>query len=311
MIAALALAACGGGGEGAVVEGTFAPGLAADGVWVMESERRERADSSGFRVAELTPGPMTLRLLNGSDTAAMLNVSGLPAGARLRLEGLRVDGDSRFAFPRTVELDGADVVTVNGLRVGSPGRIPREVDVRGAVLAWSSDAGALLVRPEDARMPDLRVVVGMSTQVVGTDGGGADPVNIRPGDSVRVEGRSDEGYVVASRITVPTRIGSAALLDADSDARAAGGNDDGRAGDADRGGGGEFDGSGSGGGGSEGGGSPVAAPVRRPAPVPVARARAVRRDDRRGRDDRPGRGNGGGRGQERGNGKGKDKKNKG
>ncbi|HYW11481.1 MAG TPA: hypothetical protein VE871_05970, partial [Longimicrobium sp.] len=138
MIAALALAACGGGGDGAVVEGTFAPGLAADGVWVMESERRERADSGGFRVADLTPGPMTLRLMQGADTSALLNVSGLPAGARLRLEGLRVDGDSRFAFPRSVELDGAEVVTVNGLRMGAPGRIPREVDVRGAVLAWSS-----------------------------------------------------------------------------------------------------------------------------------------------------------------------------
>ncbi len=302
MIAALALAACGGGGDGATVEGTFAPGLAADGVWVMESERRERADSSGFRVAELTPGPMTLRLMNGADTAAMLNVSGLPAGARLRLEGLRVDGDSRFAFPRTVELDGADVVTVNGLRMGSPGRIPREVDVRGAVLAWSSDIGAMLVRPEDGRMPDLRVVVGLSTQVVGTDGGGADPVAIRPGDSVRVEGRSDEGYVVASRITVPTRIGGAALLDADSDAFAA--EEDGGAGSAAsrvpiaqppalRG---------------DGGGEPVSSGTGSPAVsaasrVPIARPPPLRGDDSRGR--------GRGRGEERGNGNGKGKKDKG
>lgn len=283
MMAALALAACGGGGDGAVVEGTFAPGLAADGVWVMESERRERADSSGFRVADLTPGPMTLRLMNGADTAALLNVSGLPAGARLRLEGLRVDGDTRFAFPRAVELDGADVVTVNGMRMGSPGRIPREVDVRGAVLAWSSDIGAMLVRPEDARMPDLRVVVGMSTQVVGTDGGGADPVNIRPGDSVRVEGRSDEGYVVATRITVPTRIGAAAVRDAGSGAVASSGDDDGE-GDADRG---EDEG---------GGGSAVAAPAGSPAPV--ARAPAVRGDDRPGKGR--GRGQGKGKGKDRG-----------
>ncbi len=304
MIAALALAACGGGGDGAVVEGTFAPGLAADGVWVMESERRERADSNGFRVADLTPGPMTLRLMQGADTTALLNVSGLPAGARLRLEGLRVDGDSRFAFPRTVELAGADVVTVNGLRMGSPGRIPREVDVRGAVLAWSSDAGALLVRPEDARMPDLRVVVGMSTQVIGTDGGGADPVNIRPGDSVRVEGRSDEGYVVASRITVPTRIGGAALLDADSDALESDG-DGGDSGSAAsrvpiarppslRG---------------DGGNAPVSSASTGPAPVSsAARVPIARPPPLRG-DDPPGRGRG--RGQERGNGNGKGKKDKG
>lgn len=298
MIAALALAACGGGGDGAVVEGTFAPGLVADGVWVMESERRERADSSGFHVEDLTPGPMTLRLMNGADTTAMLNVSGLPGGARLRLEGLRVDGDSRFAFPRSVELDGADVVTVNGLRMGSPGRIPREVDVRGGVLAWSSDVGALLVRPDDARMPDLRVVVRPGTQVVGTDGGGADPVNLRPGDSVRVEGRSDAGYVAASRITVPTRIGGAALLDADSDALAAGGDDE--------------DGAGSaasrvpiarpppihaGGGGARAASRAEPAPVSAASRVPIARPPPLRGDDR------PGRGNGRGRGQERGNGK--------
>jgi hypothetical protein len=282
IFSALALAACGGGDDGAVVEGTFAPGLGADGVWVVESERREDADSSGFRIADLTPGPVTLRLMRGVDTAAMLNVSGLPAGARLSLQELRVDGDSRYAFPRAVELDGADVVTVNGMRLAPAGRIPREVDVRGAVLGWSSDVGALLVRPEDARMPDLRVVVGVATEVVGTDGGGADPVNIRPGDSVRVEGRSDEGYVVASRITVPTRIGAAALLEADSDA--AGGEDD-------DGGGDSQDDDGAARTASVGGGSPAA--------VPVARAPAVRADER------PGRGNGNGRGQERGRGKGK------
>jgi hypothetical protein len=301
MIAALALAACGGGDEGAVVEGTFAPELAADGVWVVESERREDADSSGFRVADLTPGPMTLRLLSGTDTAAMLNVSGLPPGARLRLEGLRLDGDSRFAFPRAVELDGADVVTVNGLRVGSPGRIPKEVDVRGAVLAWSSDVGALLVRPDDARMPDLRVVVGMATEVVGTDGGGADPVNIRPGDSVRVEGRSDQGYVAASRITVPTRIGAAALMRADSDDLAAGEDDGGRGDGGGAGDSGEDDG-GARTSSSSGGSAPVAAPVRTPAPVSRA-APVIRRDDRPGRGN--GNGNGRGRGQEKGNGKGK------
>lgn len=283
VVLALALAACGGGEGGAVVEGTFAPGTNADGVWVVESERRERADSSGFRLADLTPGPVSIRLTNGTDTTAVLNVANLPAGARLRLEGLRVDGDSRYAFPRTVELDGADVVTVNGMRLAPAGRIPRDVDVQGAVLAWSSDIGALLVRPADARMPDLRVVVGAATEVVGTDGGGADPVNIRPGDSIRVEGRSDEGYVVASRLTLPTRIGAAAV--ADTDAVASG--DDGGTGDDDRVAG--EDGGGSAG--SSGGGSA--------APVPVARAGPERRDDN------PGRGRG--RGGERGKGKGKDR----
>lgn len=237
MVLALALAAC--GGDGAEVEGTFAPGLTATGVWVVESERGERADSAGFRLADVTPGPVSLRLLDGSDTAGVLNLSGLEPGARVRLRELRVDAQSGFAFPRAVELDGASVVTVNGLRMAPASRIPREVDVRGAVLGWSSDVGAMLVRPDDARLPDLRVFVGVATDVVGEDGGGADPIAIRPGDSVRVEGRADHGYVVASRITVPTRIAGPADSAVVADAAPAAG-----AGDTD-GGGSEDDGDGS------------------------------------------------------------------
>lgn len=288
VVPVLALAACGGGAEGASVEATFAPGLGADGVWVVESERRESADSGGFAVADLSPGPVSIRLLSGSDTAAVLNVSGLPPGARLRLRGLRVDGDSRFAFPRAVELEGAEMVTVNGVRMASDARIPREVDVRGAVLAWSSDVGALLVRPDDARMPDLRVVVGMATEVVGEDGGGADAVAMRPGDSIRVEGRRDEGYVVATRLTLPTRLGQAPPV---VDAPAADEDDDGGA--ADDGGPAA----------STGGGStpvPAAVTSRSRVTAPAARVNAD-----------PGRGNGRGaeRGKGRGNGHGK--KNKG
>lgn len=240
MVSALALAACG-GEDGAAVDGTFASGFAPTGVWVVESERSEAADSAGFRLADLTPGPVSLRLMSGSDTAAVLNLSGLAPGARLRLEGLRVDPESGFAFPRTVQLDGGEMVTVNGLRMAPASRVPREVDVRGAVLAWSSDAGALLVRPDESRLPDLRIVVGLATQVVGEDGGGADATLLEPGDSIRVEGRSDNGYVVASRITVPTRIATLSGQGDDDAAvdEASDGDDRGGAGDGgsdDRGG---------------------------------------------------------------------------
>jgi hypothetical protein len=221
MVPALFLAACGGGDEGAAVEATFAPGFAPTGVWVVESERSEPADSAGFRLEDLTPGPVSLRLMQDADTAAVLNLSGLAAGTRVRLLDMRVDDASGFAFPRAVELDGAPVVMVNGLRMAPAGRVPRQVDVHAAVLGWSSDAGALLVRPDEARLPDLRVVVGLATEVVGTDGGGADATLLEPGDSVRVEGRSEDGYVVATRLTLPTRIsGERAAVDADATAPA-------------------------------------------------------------------------------------------
>jgi hypothetical protein len=279
MVPVLFLAACGGGDEGAAVEGTFAPGFAPTGVWVVESERSEAADSAGFRVADLTPGPVSLRLMRGGDTAAALNLSGLAPGARVRLVDLRLDDASGFAFPRSVELDGAPVVTVNGLRMAPAGRVPREVDVRAAVLAWSSDAGALLVRPDDARLPDLRVVVGLATEVVGTDGGGADATLLEPGDSVRVEGRFEEGYVVASRLTLPTRIGGESGA---GDAAAVSREED--DGDADD------------------GGAPVVSRV--PAggtATPAPRVVEDRRGRGRGSDNARGRGNGNGKGRGKGN----------
>lgn len=293
MVPVLALAACGGGGDGAAVEGTFAPGLAPTGVWVVESERSEPADSAGFALADLTPGPASLRLMNGSDTAAVLNLSGLASGTRVRLEGLRVDDESGFAFPRAVQLEGADVVVVNGLRMAPASRVPRQVDLRGTVLGWSSDVGALLFRPDDARLPDLRVVVGMAAQLVGEDGGGADATSLEPGDSIRVEGRSENGYVVASRITVPTRIASSAD---------AGGidSDDGAPREVERGGG--------------GGGAVVS---RIPAggsatpPPRIIDPRSRGRDESIGRDDGHAREHGNnrrGRGNEKGKGNGKGNK---
>lgn len=274
-----------------MVEGDFAPGgrLSPTGVWVVESQRREAADSAGFRLADLTPGPVSIRLMDGADTAGVLNVSGLPPGARLRLRALRVDGDSRYAFPGAIELDGADVVTVNGMRLAPAGRVPREVDVRGAMLAWSSDIGAMLVRPADARLPDLRVVVGAATEFVGTDGGRADPTTLQPGDSLRVEGRSEEGYVVATRITVPSRIGAVSLDTArEVDGDGGGGADGGESGVQRSGGGGEDD---AGGEGNTGGGSQARAAA--PAPVVQPRGNGA---------------NGRGRGEERGRGRGNDRK---
>lgn len=280
----MALAACGGGEAGAEVAGTFAPGggLSPTGVWVVESQRREAADSAGFRVADLTPGPVSIRLLSGADTAGVLDVSGLPPGAKVRLRELRVDRDSRFAFPRSIELEGADVVTINGLRMAPDGRIPRKVDERGAMLAWSSDIGAMLVRPADTRLPDLRVVVGAVTEFVGTDGGAADRTMLQPGDSVRVEGRADDGYVLATRITVPTRIVSL-RSDSSNDGSAAEDEDDSEEG------------------GEDGGSTTSSSAPARAAPVPVVRPGGG------GGNDGPGRGNGRERGKGGGRGKGKGK----
>ncbi|HEU4561746.1 MAG TPA: hypothetical protein VFS20_28230, partial [Longimicrobium sp.] len=77
--------------------------------------------------------------------------------------------------------------------------------------ALSDDHAALLVRPNDAALPDLRVVVGLGTETVTPDSAAIEPTAILPTDSVRVEGRVDQGFVVAARVTV-LRPGATASL---------------------------------------------------------------------------------------------------
>lgn len=198
------LGGCGGGG--AAVEASFAVGTEVDAVSVAESGRSESADSAGFALADLSPGPARIRLVRGGDTVGLLQLA-VAAGARMRLRGLAIDPASGLAFPRSVELDGAETLSLNGLRFAPEGRIPRRPELPGTVLAWSPEAGALLLRPDDDRLPDLRVVVLPETEVVGTDGGGADAGSIAAGDSLRVEGRREGGYVIAERLVLPTRTG--------------------------------------------------------------------------------------------------------
>ena len=200
------LAACG-GDEGATVAGNFAPRAGSPtSVWVVEAERSAGADTTGFSIADLVPGPASMRLMRGGDTAGVLNVGSLPSGAKLTLHGLRVDEASGLAFPRSIELDGADAVVVNGIRMAPDGRVPENVNAGGAVLGWAPEAGAMLLRPRNAALPDLRVIVGPTTELVGTDGGQAAASAVNPGDSVQVQGRFENGYVLASRITIPSRV---------------------------------------------------------------------------------------------------------
>ncbi|HEY0025972.1 MAG TPA: hypothetical protein VGB24_23990 [Longimicrobium sp.] len=299
------LAACG-GDEGATVAGNFAPGAGSPtSVWVVEAERSAGADTAGFSIADLVPGPASMRLMQGSDTAGVLNVGSLPSGSKLTLHGLRVDEASGLAFPRSIELDGADAVVVNGIRMAPEGRVPEHVDAGGAVLGWAPESGAMLLRPQNAALPDLRVIVGPTTELVGTDGGQAAASAINPGDSVQVQGRFENGYVLASRITIPSRV---AATDLPGLAPSDEGADDEPEND------GESTASSSpaasGGAAREATPTPAAAP--RSSPVvrsePPARAPARVRDAPPGRERNEnrgrGRGNGGGNGKGKGNGKG-------
>jgi hypothetical protein len=101
-----------------------------------------------------------------------------------------------------VELSGARVVRVNGIRMMNPDALPGSVDAPGVVLAASSDRSALLVRPADDQLPDLRVVVTPTTTIINSDSLAADLRELSVGDSVHVHGPTERGFLVSDRITI-------------------------------------------------------------------------------------------------------------
>lgn len=206
-----ALAACGAGGERVSIRGNFADTAAMPtAVYAVEAQREVEVKRGAFELGDLSAGPVTLRLVRGVDTVGTLSLQNVPAGTQLELQKLQTDGDTRRAFPRSLALQGPPVLLVNGIRMGRADALPEQVDARGTVLAMSDDHAALLVRPFDAALPDMRVVVGLGTETVAPDSTAIEAGAILPTDSVRVEGRVDQGFVVASRITV-LRHGDTAL----------------------------------------------------------------------------------------------------
>lgn len=292
----LAAAACGDGGGTVTLRGDFSASESVP-TSVVAVEAEQEADVSGgaFEIAGLTPGPVTLRLVREGETVGTLAVGNLPAGSMLTLRRLRVDPATRRAFPAAVEVDGPSLVRINGLRMGPVGAIPVQVDARGVVLATAMASGILLLRPDDAGLPDLRVLLSPVTETLTPDG---DPVAVEglaAGDSVRVEGRTDSGIVIATRLTVPRHLAIAQSATPRGDEDAASGDD----GDSSSGDSGDSGGDGPNGG-DEGGSDDATSsqPARR---VPAVLPRVIReRLEKAGE-----RGKGRGRGDDRGKGGGK------
>ncbi|MDB4951678.1 MAG: hypothetical protein JWM27_4327 [Gemmatimonadetes bacterium] len=192
------------------VRGTFAgAGTGADStltVWAVEAQREVPVRGGAFEMKGLVGGPLNLEVRSHGTRIARIEVPDLPAGGTLALGSLRIDPPSGRAFPASVELSGARVVTVNGVRMAPADRLSGDVDVRGSVLAVSAGGDAILVRPAEDGLPDLRVVVVPTTRTATPDGTPAALDGLARGDSLRVKGTVQQGYVMAAGIEVRRRL---------------------------------------------------------------------------------------------------------
>lgn len=205
LAASALLAACGGGAEGITVEGDLAGGGGAspDRVFAVEASQGADVRDGAFSLTGLATSPISLRLVQSGDTAGRIDIADLPPGSTLQLHGLRTDRRSGRAFPATIELTGAQSVTINGIRMMNADALPGTVDTEGVVMAHASDRSALLVRPANDQLPDLRVVVTPVTSIVTRDSIAANLATLSIGDSVAVRGATERGFVVADRLVLP------------------------------------------------------------------------------------------------------------
>jgi hypothetical protein len=201
--ATVLLGACSSGQEGAVVRGglTDADSGCRDGeirLVVAEDMLTVRRCRFSVRVDTETA---ELHFFHGDERAASMRIEGLDAGVRLHLHEVWFDENGR-AFPTSVEVWGAPLVSINGLRVNGAGS-RGEIDAAGEVLALASGRGTLLVRPEGDTVPDLYVRVDSVTEIVDTRGDPADLTRLSPGVHVRIAGAGERTHVRAERLVVP------------------------------------------------------------------------------------------------------------
>lgn len=209
-LAAFLCAAC--GSDGLLVQGTpraeLLPKSAEDSlyVWLDEGGTPAAFREGGFTFREVRGGALVLRIGDGEEALGRLELSDLPEEGAVVLDGLRLDRSSGLVFPDSVRLDGVGIIRVNGLRMASSDALPEEIETNGAVLSVARSGDALLFRPADEALPDLRVVVTPGTETVTPDGDPTDPSDLEAGDTLSLSGTVEAGLVIARRLVVARRV---------------------------------------------------------------------------------------------------------
>jgi hypothetical protein len=212
LLATAALTAC--GDDPTIIDGRLAEGAEATHVWVLGAPERAAVSADSFRLEGVPEGLLDLRFAADDEEVARMEIQGVAPGDRLRLR--RIWFEDGVAFPAAVEREGEGTLTVNGMRMSGEAAIPARVDVLGTVLAASREGDAMILRPVDPAMPDLRVVVTPGTSERTPDGDPADAEELEFGDSVRVVGQTEQGFVIATELILPrSRASGASLSDGD------------------------------------------------------------------------------------------------
>gem|GEM_PF-4956963 len=202
-----------------VLSGTLAEGENLTHVWQLGSDQRAEIVGDSFTVSGITSDVVELRFARGANEAGGMELREIARGAHLQLRGIRVEDG--VAFPAAVE-GAADRVVVNGVRMGGVAALPDRVAIAGLLLSRSRSGDALLVRPDDDQLPDLRVVVTPATAVQGPGGGTASLERTDFGDSLRVTGVVEDGFLIATAVEI--RAGSSAAGESSGSPTTSGGS---------------------------------------------------------------------------------------
>jgi hypothetical protein len=216
----LLLLGCRGGS--ATIDGTLLDADDAGYVWIEGTPDRVPVEGLAFRVQGIRGDTIDLRFATEADDAGTMRILGLGRGGTLTLHAIWFRDDR--AFPTAVDLDGPRSVTINGLRMASPNRLPAAIDVQGTLLALAGDGESLMVRPAEESLPDLRVVIAPGSTVRSVDGEPASLERLSFGDTLEVRGGTEGGYVIATEIVLPRRVAAGVPRQSEDGARSGGGD---------------------------------------------------------------------------------------
>jgi hypothetical protein len=192
----LPLAAC--GDETLTLRGSLLEDTPGTEVYVVGQTLRASIEADSFQIEDIPAAEVVeIEFAEDGERLGRMRIEGWN-GREVGLRGIWVEDGVAFASA----LDGEGKATVNGLRMAGVDALPASVGVRGRVLALSRDADALVLRPDDEALPDLRVLVTPGTAFEWDSGEPAD-VYVNIGDSLRVEGPVEAGYVVATALILP------------------------------------------------------------------------------------------------------------